>query len=225
MLLRTWSDDVDTSAGAEDMDQIEPLFPIPLMRSPGLLSPDLKDAAVAAIRNSRIENNLRSGQLFHTEVADPSRSDLFRTIAELAGPKLVDFGELLFGEKLRWMVKEMWTNMLETGGNQTLHAHANSFISGIFYLTPSHPASRTVFVRPPGGFDFSFRHHTRSAAIGPYNAGKYILPEAEPGDLVLFPSYLYHEVPRNQGEQRITIAFNAIPDHLDCWGYRVTFTP
>jgi uncharacterized protein (TIGR02466 family) len=225
MLLRTWSDDVDTSAGAADMDQIEPLFPIPLMRSPGLLSAELKDAAVAAIRSSRIENNLRSGQLFHTEVADPSRNDLFRTIAELAGPKLVDFGELLFGEKLRWTVKEMWTNMLETGGNQTLHAHANSFISGIFYLTPSHPASRTVFVRPPGGYDFSFRHHTRSAAIGPYNAGKYILPEAEPGDLVLFPSYLYHEVPRNQGEQRITIAFNAIPDHLDCWGYRVTFTP
>jgi uncharacterized protein (TIGR02466 family) len=207
------------------MDHIEPLFPIPLMRSPGLLGPELKDAAVAAIRNARVESNLRSGQLFHTEVADPRENKLFRDIAELATPKLVDFGELLFGEKLRWTVKEMWTNMLETGGNQTLHAHANSFISGIFYLTPSHPASKTVFVRPPGGSDFSFRHHTRSAAVGPYNAGKYMLPEAEPGDLVLFPSYLYHEVPRNQGDQRITIAFNAIPDHLDCWGYRVTFAP
>ena len=206
------------------MDQIEALFPIPLLRSPALLNAELKDAAVAAIRSSKIENNLRSGQLFHTEVADPSASNLFQTIAELAVPKLVDFGELLFGEKLRWTVKEMWTNMLETGGNQTLHAHANSFISGIFYLTPAHPGSRTVFVRPPGGNDFSFRHHTRSAAVGPFNAGKYVLPEAEPGDLVLFPSYLYHEVPRNQGDQRITIAFNAIPDHLDCWGYRVSFS-
>jgi ectoine hydroxylase-related dioxygenase (phytanoyl-CoA dioxygenase family) len=52
-----------------------------------------------------------------------------------------------------------------------------------------------------------------------------VLPVAEPGDLVLFPSYLYHEVPRNQGDQRITIAFNAIPDSLDCWGYRINFTP
>ncbi len=207
------------------MDQIEPLFPIPLMRSPGLLSAELKDAAVAAIRGAKIETNLRSGQLFHTQVADPSNNNLFQTIAELAVPKLVEFGELLFGEKLKWTVKEMWTNMLETGGNQTLHAHANSFISGIFYLTPSHPASNTVFVRPPGGYDFSFRHHTRSAAVGPYNAGKYMVPEVEAGDLVLFPSYLYHEVPRNQGDQRITIAFNAIPDHLDCWGYRVTFAP
>ncbi|GLR84612.1 putative 2OG-Fe(II) oxygenase [Bradyrhizobium iriomotense] len=207
------------------MDQIEPLFPIPLLRSPGLLPPSLNEAAVAAIRNTRVEGNLRSGQLFHTEVADPRDNELFRQIAELAVPKLVDFGVLLFGEELRWTVKEMWTNMLETGGNQTLHSHANSFVSGIIYLTPSHPACNTVFVRPPGGFDFSFRHHTRSAAIGPFNAGKYALPEAEPGDLVLFPSYLYHEVPKNQGGRRITIAFNAIPDHLDCWGYRINFAP
>jgi uncharacterized protein (TIGR02466 family) len=207
------------------MDQIEPLFPIPLLRSPRLLSPALNEAAVSAIRNARIESNLRSDQLFHTEVADPRANKLFQEIAELTVPKLADFGMLLFGEKLSWMVKEMWTNMLETGGSQTLHAHANSFVSGIIYLTPSHPACKTVFVRPPGGFDFSFRHHTRTAAVGPYNAGKYVLPEAEPGDLVLFPSYLYHEVPRNQGEQRLTIAFNAMPDYLDCWGYRISFAP
>ncbi len=168
------------------MDQIEALFPIPMMRSPGLLNPALNAAVVASIRSARIENNR---------------------------------------EKLRWTVKEIWTNMLEKGGSQTLHSHANSFVSGILYLTPSHPACKTVFVRPPGGNDFSFRHHTRSAALGPFNAGKYVLPEAEPGDLVLFPSYLYHEVPRNQGDQRITIAFNAIPDSLDCWGYRINFTP
>ena len=206
------------------MDQIEPLFPIPLLRSPQLLSPALNEAAVAAIRNARIEGNLRSDQLFHTEVADPRDNKLFQEIAELVGPKLVDFGVLLFGEKLRWTVKEMWTNMLEKGGNQTLHSHANSFVSGIIYLTPSHPACRTVFMRPLGGSDFSYRH-TRSAAMGPFNAGKYVLPEAEPGDLVLFPSYLYHEVPRNQGEQRITVSFNAIPDSLDCWGYRISFAP
>ena len=206
-------------------DQVEALFPIPLLRSPKLLPPELNDAAVAAIRNAKIENNLRSDQLFHTEVADPRNNNLFQTIAELAVPKLVDFGVLLFGQELQWSVKEMWTNMLENGGSQTLHSHANSFISGVFYLTPSHPACKTVFVRPPGGFEYSFRHHTRDAAVGPFNAGKYMLPQAEAGDLVLFPSYLYHEVPRNQGDQRITISFNAIPDSLDCWGYRINFTP
>jgi len=207
------------------MDHVEALFPIPLLRSPKFLGAEMIDAAVGAIRGAKIEKNLRSDQLFHTEVANPLDNKLFRDMAELTLPKLVDFGMLLFGEKLRWTVKEMWTNMLETGGSQTLHAHANSFASGVIYLTPSHPACKTVFVRPPGGGDFSFRHHTKKAAMGPFNAGKYVLPQADPGDLVLFPSYLYHEVPRNQGEQRITVAFNAIPDSLDCWGYRIQFTP
>jgi len=205
-------------------DQIELLFPIPLMRSPGLLNQELREAAVAAIRADKVETNLRSEQLFHTTIANPLDSNLFREIAMLATPKLVDFGYMLFGERLNWTVKEMWTNMLEPGGSQAMHSHANSFISGVFYLTPSHPGSRTVFIRPPGGFEYSFRHHTRSAAMGPFNAGKYMLPEADPGDLVLFPSYLYHEVPRNQGDQRITIAFNAIPDRLDCWGYEIKFS-
>jgi uncharacterized protein (TIGR02466 family) len=207
------------------MDHVEPLFPTPLMRSPKLLSPRLIEAAVAAIRGARIEKNLRSDQLYHTEIANPRDNQLFQEMAEVALPKLAEFGQLLFGERLRWTVKEMWTNMLETGGSQTLHAHANSFASGVYYLTPSHPSCRTVFVRAPGGLDFSFRHHTRTAAMGPFNAGKYVLPQADPGDLVLFPSYLYHEVPRNQGEQRITVSFNAIPDSLDCWGYRIQFAP
>ncbi len=207
------------------MDQVEPLFPIPLMRCPGLLSPELVAAAVAAIRDAPIEKNLRSDQLFHTQISDPRHNKLFEQLSELAIPKLADFGELLFGERLQWTIKEMWTNVLEPGGSQALHSHANSFASGVFYLTPSHPGSRTVFVRPPGGFEFSFRHHTRSAAVGPFNAGKYVVPEAEPGDLILFPSYLYHEVPKNQGDVRVTVALNAIPDRLDCWGYEIKFTP
>ena len=49
---------------------------------------------MSAIRNARIEGNLRSDQLFHTEVADPRDNKLFQEIAELAVPKLVDFGLL-----------------------------------------------------------------------------------------------------------------------------------
>lgn len=205
-------------------DQIELLFPIPLMRSPGLLDVELTAAAIVAIQQEKIETNLRSDQLFHTTVTNPLGHELFSRIVAVAMPKLVDFGYLLFGERLNWTIKEMWTNVLERGGSQTMHSHANSFISGVFYLTPSHPGSRTVFIRPPGGSDYSFRHHTRDAAMGPFNAGKYALPVAEPGDLVLFPSYLYHEVPRNQGDQRMTIAFNAIPDRLNCWGYEIKFS-
>ncbi len=207
------------------MDTVEPLFPIPLLRSRGLVPPDLVNELRASIEHASVAQNLRSAALFHTDVADPRGDQLFSRLTALVQPKLVDFGELLFGERLEWMVKEMWTNLLEPGGNQVMHSHANSFVSGVLYLTESDPRCRTVFVRPPGGYDFSFRHHTRTAQMGPYNAGKYLLPEANPGDVVLFPSYLYHEVPVNPGARRLTVAFNAMPDQLDCWGYRIRFSP
>jgi hypothetical protein len=41
--------------------------------------------------------------------------------------------------------------------------------------------------------------------------------------MVLFPSYLMHAVPPNQGARRITLSFNAIPSQLDSWGYVVRF--
>jgi hypothetical protein len=41
--------------------------------------------------------------------------------------------------------------------------------------------------------------------------------------MVLFPSYLMHAVPPNQGARRISLAFNAIPARLDSWGYSIRF--
>ena len=76
------------------------------------------------------------------------------------------------------------------GGQQKLHNHANSFISGVIYLTESHPAAQTVFAKSPGGSDFVFRNVNGNSALGPYNADKWVGPETAPGDLVLFPSYL-----------------------------------
>ncbi len=203
------------------MDEIEGLFPIPMLRSRGLFDRAMVAALTDEIRSEFTQRNDRSDRLSHTRIVRPEANPRFDQVAAIAGEKIAEFGMLLFGDRLRWSVKEMWTNVLEPGGSQSLHAHANSFVSGIIYLTPSHPSSHTVFVRNPGGTEFTFRHNTRTAQIGPFNAGKYVTPEIEPGDMVLFPSYLLHEVPRNQGAQRITMAFNAIPDRLDSWGYTI----
>ncbi|MGI4950551.1 MAG: putative 2OG-Fe(II) oxygenase [Janthinobacterium lividum] len=207
------------------MDEIEGLFPVPLMRSPGLLPARLVAALADQVRAERRNRNDRSELLSHTEIVNPSSSPLFAEVVELLQPKLAEFGVLLFGDRMPWFVKEMWTNVLGPGGSQAMHAHANSFVSGILYLTPSHPSAHTVFVRNPGGSEFTFRHNSRTTQLGPFNAGKYVTPEIAPGDLLLFPSYLLHEVPRNGGEERLTMAFNAIPERLDSWGYSIGFRP
>lgn len=206
------------------MHEVIGLFPTPFMRVPGALERDLVERLVEHFSAQAGIANNSSGSLAHTAMLRPSDSPLLVTAATAITPLLSDFGALMFGERLGWSLKEMWVNVLDTGGRQAMHNHANSFISGVAYLTPTHPDSRTVFMKSPGGIEFSFKNDHAGVASGPYNADKWISPTPEPGDIVLFPSYLMHAVPPNPGERRITLAFNAIPTRLDSWGYKVAFS-
>ncbi len=206
------------------MDEIIGLFPTPLLRAPGVLGRPLVAALIEHFSALATRDNNSSANLTHTALLRPDDSTLFVETAGLIQPKLVDFGTQLFGERMGWSLKEMWVNVLSTGGHQAMHNHANSFISGVLYLTPTHPGSQTVFMKSPGGTDFLFRNDHARMTPGPFNADKWVSPAPQPGDLVLFPSYLMHAVPPNQGERRITLSFNAIPSRLDSWGYVVRFS-
>ncbi len=205
------------------MDEVIGLFPTPFMRARNALSTSLVNALVAHFATLAVRDNSSSPNLSHTELLRPGDSPLFAEVAERLGPKLVDFGALLFGERIGWSIKEMWVNVLDNGGRQAMHNHANSFASGVLYLTPTHPSAQTVFMKSPGGTDFAFRNDHAGMSPGAYNADKWVSPAPEPGDLVLFPSYLMHAVPPNAGERRISLAFNAIPTRLDSWGYAISF--
>ena len=205
------------------MDDVIGLFPTPVLRAPATLDRALVAALVAHFSALAVRDNNSSARLTHTAMLRPGDSPLLGQVAALLTPKLVDFGALLFGQRIGWSIKEMWVNLLDTGGHQAMHNHANSFASGVVYLTPTHPGSQTVFMKSPGGTDFAFRNDHAGTTPGPYNADKWVSPAPEPGDVLLFPSYLMHAVPPNPGALRITLAFNAIPTRLDSWGYTVSF--
>jgi hypothetical protein len=205
------------------MDEVIGLFPIPFMRAPGTLPRALVQGLVDHFSASARRDNNSSAHLSHTEMLKPGDSPLLVEAAALITPKLAEFGALLFGERIGWALKEMWVNVLDTGGRQAMHNHANSFASGVVYLTPTHPAAQTVFMKSPGGTDFIFKNDHAGMTPGQFNADKWVSPAPEPGDLVLFPSYLMHAVPPNLGERRITLSFNAIPARLDSWGYAIQF--
>ena len=205
------------------MDEVYGLFPVPFMRCPKALPAAMLTELVARFSVHANRDNNSSPNLTHTEMLRPDESPLFARAAELVLPKLADFGVHLLGERLTWSMKEMWVNVMDAGGRQAMHNHANSFISGVIYLTPTHPGSQTVFMKSPGGTSFIFKNDHPGVTPGPYSADKWISPAPEPGDLVLFPSYVLHAVPPNQGARRITLAFNALPSHVDSWGYQVRF--
>lgn len=205
------------------MNEIIGLFPTPFMRAPGVLDAPLLQGLIEYFSGRATRDNNSSARLTHTEMLKPDDSPLFVEAASRITPRLVEFGVHLFGERLGWSLKEMWVNVLEYGGHQAMHNHANSFISGVVYLTPTHPGSQTVFMRAPGGADFMFRNDHQGMTPSEFNADKWISPASRAGDMVLFPSYLMHAVPPNQGERRISLAFNAIPTRLDSWGYAISF--
>ena len=205
------------------MDEVIGLFPTPFMRVRGALDRHLVAGLVEHFVGVAKTANNASENLSHTEMLKPADSTLFVEAAARVTPKLADIGALMFGERLGWSVKEMWVNVLDKGGRQAMHNHANSFISGVVYLTATHPDARTVFMKSPGGHDFAFKNDHARTVPGAYSADKWVSPQPDPGDLVLFPSYLMHAVPPNAGERRITMAFNAIPTGLESWGYKITF--
>lgn len=199
------------------------LFPTPFMQVEKLLPSVLVDGILARFSASAVVRNSQSPWLSHTAIGSLQADDLILAASALILPRLADFGELLFGERLVWSIKDIWLNVLQTGGHQAMHNHANCFVSGVLYLTGSHPSARTVFIKGSGGRDFVFSNAHLDTTQGPFNADKWIAPAPAPGDLILFPSYLLHEVPLNQGDVRVSLAFNAVPQRLDSWGYAVGF--
>jgi uncharacterized protein (TIGR02466 family) len=213
-----------SDATAEVVRELYGLFPVPLRRVKRLLGPELVAGLVQHFAASAKRQNSFSQRLSHTELATPAGHTLFGQADRLIVPELADFGELLLGERLPWSIKEIWVNVLDAGGRQSVHNHSNSFISGIVYLTGSHPSANTVFVKAVGSQGFIFDNTNARTKLGPHNAHKWVAPDPAPGDLLLFPSYLLHEVPKNQGDRRISMAFNSIPERLDSWGYTLTLS-
>ena len=203
------------------MAKVMGLFPTPLYKVDGFASPEVTAALLELAGGLGSESNSADALLSHSAMLDPGKDPVFAEVARLAGDHLVAFGRLLLGAERRWLVKEMWLNRLDPGGSQFMHSHANSFVSGVLFATEPHPSARTLFRRPGGGAEFVFKNDVPE---GHAASDQWVLPEASPGDLILYPSYLLHGVPPNEGGQRVTLAFNAIPDRLDSLGYQIGFT-
>ncbi|MCG7990850.1 MAG: 2OG-Fe(II) oxygenase family protein [Candidatus Thiodiazotropha lotti] len=203
---------------------IEGLFPIPVMRVEKVFNDSELDALQDVIDSSPKIANAKTDLLTHTEPLGSNDIDQLGDLNERLQDYFRDFGFLLFGENLRWTIKELWMNVSVTGGAQLIHTHANSLITAVIYLTDVHPSARIIFHKPMGGTNFVFSNSHENSTTTPYNAERWMPDEVNRGDMVFFPSHLLHAVPPNQGDQtRISIAMNALPERLKSWDYEVQF--
>lgn len=109
-------------------------------------------------------------------------------------------------EKMSWQFS-IWANVNRAGDYNEMHIHAGSTWSGVYYVD----AGDTVDSEPYSG-NISFLNpliQDRSCFFANCFPDRQFM-RVSTGQILLFPSYLQHEVRRYQGNRpRVSIAFNA----------------
>jgi len=110
----------------------------------------------------------------------------------------------LDGKKVR--LNSLWINILPEGGVHTSHLHPHSVISGTTYVAMPKGASAIKFEDPRSAMMMAAPTRKDNARDELRNF-IYIAPEVS--DVLLWESWLRHEVPMNMvEEERISISFN-----------------
>jgi len=105
-------------------------------------------------------------------------------------------------------ISSSWANILTNNTKIHLHQHSNAYICGAFYLDDCS--------RSPIQFHSPLLDKWKFTAIthpNPNHIRKQtnfnIFPKSK--SMIIFPSWLSHDVPKSLNTERITIAFNIIP--------------
>ena len=110
----------------------------------------------------------------------------------------------LDGKKL--ILEDIWINVLPEGGIHTAHIHPHSVISGTTYVKLPEGTSAIKFEDPR--LQMMMAAPTRKKGAREENR-QFVYVKPEVGDVLLWESWLRHEVPMNMAEDdRISVSFN-----------------
>ena len=109
-------------------------------------------------------------------------------------------------EELDFYITQSWLNVVEPGGNILNHHHANSIISGVFYISTEEDDS-IKFEDPNFITKELIKFETKEFNL--WNSTAWSL-SSKNNELMLFPSWLSHQVVPNEKAttNRISISFN-----------------
>lgn len=110
----------------------------------------------------------------------------------------------LGGRKL--VLDSLWINVLPPGGFHSGHIHPNSVISGTVYVAVPPAASAIRFEDPRLAMMMAAPPLKARAELA---RARFVPIAPKPGTLLMWESWLRHEVPLNAAEtERISISFN-----------------
>jgi len=107
-------------------------------------------------------------------------------------------------------MEAMWSIINKKGSFNIQHNHANAYLSSAYYVRYPEKSGSIKF------FDPREQKNIRYPKIKNYTDISAVITEITPkeGDLLIFPSYLYHSVSENLSEDdRIIVSFNINIDY------------
>ena len=155
------------------------------------------------------ENNF-PGYTSYASLTDlPWRFPIFADLVKLLDAHVAAFAKDVgfdLGDKAL-KLEDIWINILPPGGIHTGHIHPHSAISGTTYVAVPEGAAAIKFEDPRLAMMMAAppRKQDVEEALRQF---VYVAPA--PGDVLLWESWLRHEVPMNMSEEeeRISISFN-----------------
>ena len=138
----------------------------------------------------------------------PTRVTAFGDLKKRLDKQAAAFAaEVAFDLKGRRLVMDsLWVNVLKPGGGHTSHIHPHSVISGAYYVAtpPGTSALKLEDPRLPMMMAAPGRH-----AEAPEDLQTFVYVAPAPGTVLLWESWLRHEVPANGAKSdRISVSFN-----------------
>jgi len=136
------------------------------------------------------------------------RYPIFKDLKKVLNKHVAAFAEDLEfdldGRKLK--LEDLWINILPEGGTHSSHIHPHSVISGTTYVAMPDGASALKLEDPRSARMMASPARLKEAREE-LRTFVYVAPKV--GDVLLWESWLRHEVPMNGAEEdRISVSFN-----------------
>tara|TARA_B100000686_G_scaffold355200_1_gene470991 strand:+ start:8116 stop:8766 length:651 start_codon:yes stop_codon:yes gene_type:complete len=192
-------------------DEVTPLFAIPLCKTS--INP-VDDEVINYLKNLEYKPHLYSNaqnsvnvHVLDEPIVKPLRDQIYF--------KLDSFMHNFLGvdRKHKFIAETSWMNKYEKNDWSGEHAHANSLISGVLYLSDVKDTGNINFHKDRSWknifTDTVLPDFTEEAGLNVYNANGWSF-QPKKWELVMFPSHLLHSVSPNRtdGQIRWSLAFN-----------------
>ncbi len=156
------------------------------------------------------DDNGYPGYTSYASLTDlPWRFPIFADLVKCLDAHVAAFAEDLefdLGEK-KLQLEDLWINILPPGGTHASHIHPHSVISGTTYVAMPEGASALKLEDPRLPMMMAAPPRRKDAR---QKLRTFIYEKPKVGDVLLWESWLRHEVPLNMADEdeRISVSFN-----------------